>query len=139
VCRLGVQGRVPVKLGGGNAPKELALLLMALMLDPRAGGSAAGRGLLQDALSWLLAVASDVEWRRLQGQLLEALAPPGIGPSNRWVACVLRQVGDCRVPTGGWPVCYDKWGIVVCQQVGDRWMSSSVEKEAATSHGLTCW
>jgi hypothetical protein len=92
VCRLGVQGRMPIKLGGGNAPKDLALLLMALMLDPRASGSAAGRGLLQDALAWLLAAASDVEWRRLQGQLLEALAPAGLGPSNRWG-------GGCCVPS----------------------------------------
>jgi hypothetical protein len=83
VCRLGVQGRLQVKLGGGNAPKELALLLLALLLDPRAGGGAAGHGLLQDALASLLAAAGDVEWRRLQGQLLEALAPPGIGPSHR--------------------------------------------------------
>ncbi|KAF6251785.1 hypothetical protein COO60DRAFT_1644676 [Scenedesmus sp. NREL 46B-D3] len=94
LCRLGVQGRVQVKLGGGHAPKQLALLLMALMLDPRAGGSAAGRGLLQDALASLLALASDVEWRRLQGQLLEALAPPGIGPS--------RRQGACALGLGGW-------------------------------------
>jgi hypothetical protein len=73
------------KLGGGSAPKQLALLLMALLLDPHAAGSAAGRGVLQDALGALLAAADEVEWRRLQGQLLEALAPPGFGPSSRCV------------------------------------------------------
>ncbi|WIA32736.1 hypothetical protein OEZ86_005922 [Tetradesmus obliquus] len=83
VCRLGAQGRLRFKLGGGAAPKQLALLLMALMLDPRAAGSAAARGVLQGALAALLAAADDLEWRRLQGQLVEALTPPGFGPSNR--------------------------------------------------------
>jgi hypothetical protein len=117
---------VPVKLGGGNAPKELALLLMALMLDPRAGGSAAGHGLVQDALSWLLAAASDVEWRRLQGQLLEALAPPGIGPSNRWGALRVCYVSAAwglvcvsrRHLGGGIAVCHAAWCMGSCWR---RW------------------
>uniref|UniRef100_A0A383VBQ3 Uncharacterized protein n=1 Tax=Tetradesmus obliquus TaxID=3088 RepID=A0A383VBQ3_TETOB len=89
VCRLGAQGRLQLKLGGGAAPKQLALLLMALMLDPRAAGSAAARGVLHGALAALLAAADDLEWRRLQGQLLEALAPPGFGPSNRSTVLLL--------------------------------------------------
>jgi hypothetical protein len=93
VYRLGVQGRLQLKLGGGNPPKQLAVLLMALLLDPRAAGSAAGRGVLQEALAALLSAADELEWRRLQGQLLEALAPPGIGPSHRWGWWLLR----CRL------------------------------------------
>ncbi|WIA12572.1 hypothetical protein OEZ85_006231 [Tetradesmus obliquus] len=89
VCRLGAQGRLRFKLGGGAAPKQLALLLMALMLDPRAAGSAAARGVLQGALAALLAAADDLEWRRLQGQLVEALTPPGFGPSNRSTVLLL--------------------------------------------------
>lgn len=89
VCRLGAQGRLRFRLGGGAAPKQLALLLMALMLDPRAAGSAAARGVLQGALAALLAAADDLEWRRLQGQLVEALTPPGFGPSNRSTVLLL--------------------------------------------------
>lgn len=87
MCRLQAAeaGRLQYSLGegvhGAAACKQLAVLLISLMLDKHLAAANCGC-VISEALGSLLASLGETEWSRVEKQLLEVFNQ-GLGPSNR--------------------------------------------------------